>query len=725
MKRLIVSTLVLFVFAPCVLMGQILIKGNIFDKQGDPIIGANIFIEGTFSGTSSNVNGTFSFETDEVGAQRLIASYIGFEEISIPLVLGDDPISLQIELKEAINKIDAVTITAGTFSTGSVKKREVLKELDIITTAGATGDITGALNTLPGTQTVGEEGKLYVRGGEDYETKTFIDGMRVVKPYHTTVPQTATRNRFSPFMFKGTSFSTGGYSAEYGQGLSSALILTTKEKADQTRTDLTVIPFGGEVAQSFSGERSSIAGKVGYFNMNPYYAVVPQDIDWIRAPESVDANLVLRNKVGKYGVVKAYGNFTWSSSKLNRYDINDPSKAAALGIDNLYGYLNTSYKNQIGEKWAFFIGTSYNSNQDRYSLDDEEVKENTQGGQVKLAFSGTLSERIDLNWGIDFFQRDHTQIYQSMNDHLHHKYGFKEQILATFAEADIYFSNKFLARIGLRSEYGWLNLSHKIDPRISIAYKTGDNSNVSMAYGKFQQATNDDLLRIADDLVNEKSTHYILNYQYLNRGKVFRIEGYYKNYQDLAKYDPLDMYDVSSYNNNGYGYARGIDIFWRDSYGGIKNADYWISYSFLDTKREYRDFPKAATPYFASKHNISVAYKQFLPKLRSLVSGTYTFASGRPYDNPNLVGFNQGRTKSYHDLSATIAYMATENIGVFVMCTNVLGVKNVFGYEYSTEINDEGVYNRRAITPPARRFLVIGATMTLSKNGVMNQLRSL
>jgi hypothetical protein len=116
---------------------------------------------------------------------------------------------------------------------------------------------------------------------------------------------------------------------------------------------------------------------------------MPQEIDWIRAPESVDANLVLRIKVGKYGVVKAYGNFAWSSSKLNRYDINDPSKAAALGIDNLYGYLNTSYKNQIGKKWAYFIGTSYTSNQDNYSLDDEEVKESTQGGHVKLAFGYT------------------------------------------------------------------------------------------------------------------------------------------------------------------------------------------------------------------------------------------------------------------------------------------------------------------------------------------------
>jgi hypothetical protein len=69
--------------------------------------------------------------------------------------------------------------------------------------------------------------------------------------------------------------------------------------------------------------------------------------------------------------------------------------------------------------------------------------------------------------------------------------------------------------------------------------------------------------------------------------------------------------------------------------------------------------------------------------------------------------------------------MATHNIGVFFMCTNVLGVDNVFGYEYSNTLNAEGMYNRRAITQPARRMILIGATISLGKDGVMNQLRSL
>jgi hypothetical protein len=704
---------------------QTLIKGMVSSEDGEPVFGANIFLEGTFYGTSSNADGSFQFSTEKLGRYQLISRFIGYEEVSIPLDLEGDAISVQIKMKEAINKIDMITITAGTFEAGGESKRTVLNELDIVTTAGATGDITGVLNTLPGTQTVGEEGQLYVRGGEGYETKTFIDGMRVIKPYHTTIPYTATRNRFSPFMFKGTSFSTGGYSAEYGQGLSSALILNTKEKADQTRTDLTFIPFGVEVAQCVAKESTSLAGKVGYFNMQPYYHVIPQNIDWTKAPESVDANVVLRNKVSKYGIIKAYGNFTWSTSRMNYYDIDQPLAKNPMTMNNLYGYLNTSYKNVIGKSWTYFIGGSYGASNDDYLLEEAQVAEDIKGGQLKLSFSGELSKFISVNTGIDYFQRYNALTNRQSSDNTSFTFDFNEQILASYLEADVYFSSNFLTRLGLRSEYSWLNHSHVVDPRFSIAYKTGSHSDISFAFGQFRQATNDDLLRIANTIDNEKSEHYILNYQYINKGKTFRIEGYYKQYDHLVKYDPLRMYDPGSYDNSGNGYAQGIDIFWRDSYSSIKNADYWISYSFLDTRRNYRDFPARAIPVFASGHNVSVSYKQFFPALKTFLSGAYTFASPRPYHDPNAEGFNAGRTKTYNDLSVTVAHMATENIGVFLMCSNVPGFNNVFGYEYGTIPNEEGIYNQRAIIPSAKRFILAGVTITLSKNGVMNQLRSL
>ena len=717
--------IIFLVFQSAFLAAQTPITGRVTDTKGEPLPGANIYIEGTFDGTSTDSEGFFSFRTEASGGHNLIASFIGYEEAVFSLDIGNEPVKLGIEMKEKVNLIDMVTITAGSFETGDITKKTVLRELDIVTTAGATSDIAGVLNTLPGTQTVGEEGKLYVRGGDDNETKTFIDGMRVINPYYTTFPNIPTRNRFSPFMFKGTSFSTGGYSAEFGQGLSSALILSTKEKADQTRTDLTFIPFGAEIAQCIAEEKTSMAAKLGYFNMTPYYMIVPQQIEWNDPPESVDANLVFRRKAGKNGLIKAYGNFTWSTSEMVRPDIDDPTVNSPLRLDGYYGYLNTSYKNIIGKKWTWMAGFSWSGNFDNYGIAGMNVRENSSGGQAKLAFYGDISKYFSVKAGAEYFKRDNKFSTGNSGEAFSYSPGFTERILVVFLETDIYLSKDLLARTGFRTEYGWLNREPILDPRISLAWQAGPYHTFSVAWGHFQQAARDDLLRIVNDLENEKSTHYLLSYQYNRNARIFRIEGYYKKYGNLVKFDPQNMYDPDGFSNSGTGYARGIDVFWRDCYGTIKNADYWISYSFLDTKRNYRDFPIMAIPAFASRHNVSVVYKQFIPSLKAFISGTWTFASGRPYQDPNSDEFNSGLTKSYHDLSASIAYMATDNIGTFLMCTNILGRENVFGYEYSSRLNDQGVYNRTAIVPPAKRMLVFGVTITLSKNGVMNQLRSL
>ena len=64
----------------------------------------------------------------------------------------------------------------------------------------------------------------------------------------------------------------------------------------------------------------------------------------------------------------------------------------------------------------------------------------------------------------------------------------------------------------------------------------------------------------------------------------------------------------STFNNLGSGYATGIDIFWRDN-KSIKNLDYWASYSYLNTKRDFRNFRESATPNFAPAHSLSLVTK--------------------------------------------------------------------------------------------------------------------
>lgn len=202
MKTII--TLTIF-FITTVLFSQNTISGKIVDEKGKPISGANVYIEGTYDGASSDESGDFSFETNTKGSQILVVSFLVFETSKMTIDVANFK-NKTIKLKDNINALDAVVITAGTFEAGGKAKVSVLKPLDIVTTAGSAGNIIAALQTLPGTQNVGEDGRLFVRGGDASETQTFVDGIRVSQPYGASAQNLPTRGRFSPFLFSGISF---------------------------------------------------------------------------------------------------------------------------------------------------------------------------------------------------------------------------------------------------------------------------------------------------------------------------------------------------------------------------------------------------------------------------------------------------------------------------------------------------------------------------------------
>jgi hypothetical protein len=189
-------------------------------------------------------------------------------------------------------------------------------------------------------------------------------------------------------------------------------------------------------------------------------------------------------------------------------------------------------------------------------------------------------------------------------------------------------------------------------------------------------------------------------------------------------FDGLQIFDPSVYSNEGHGYARGVDLFWRDS-ETFRNVDYWLSYSFLDTERLYRDYPSKSTPGFASRHNLSLVYKHFVEELRSQIGLTFAWASSRSYHNPNQDVFNSGRTPAYYDLSMNYSFLIRTNLILHFSMTNVLGLEQIFGYQYSAIPDDDGYYDSIPIRQQAKRFVFLGLFWTISGDKEINQLRNL
>jgi outer membrane cobalamin receptor len=711
--------LVLLFFISNLISAQTTISGTVQDNKGKPISGANVFLEGTFDGSISGEDGNFSFQTSETGAQKLIVSYLSFETFTISAEVSTMR-HLKIVLREDVSALDAVMITAGTFEAGDKARNSVLKPLDIVTTAGAAGDIVAALQTLPGTQTVGESGRLFVRGGEAGETQTFIDGIRVAQPYGATTGNIPTRGRFSPFLFSGISFSTGGYSAEYGDALSSVLLLNTKDEAAQNQTEISMMTVGLALGHTIKGDNNDLTINAAYINLEPYQAVVPELIDWNKPFQSISGEGVYTHRYSK-GILKAYAAFDVSEFDFNRENINLP-EPQRIDLQNNNFYANTSYKSYWNNDWQFFNGLSYGFGTNDINIDNANVKNDEHAMHIKSKVSRRFSNRLRVSNGADVFYTRFDESFTEENFTFNS--GYESLTAALYTEADIFFSKNFAAKAGVRLNYNELLDEIRLSPRISLAYKTGEHSQFALAYGMFSQLPNSDYLKYNTSFNTEKAAHYILNYQYSHNRRTLRIEGYYKDYKDLVRYNTDQPVFDSGFDNQGFGYATGLDVFWRDS-KTLRNTEYWVSYSFIDTERLYRNFPVSATPGFVANHTASVVVKRWIQDWRSQLGLSHTFHTGRPFDNPNQPGFMTGKTRDYHSLGFNWAYLISQQKILYFSVSNVLGNQNVFGYEYAQTPADNGIFNRRAVTPTADRFFFIGFFWTISDDRKSNQLEQL
>ena len=717
MKRTVISIIIILFCLNA--FSQTVITGKVTEENGDPLPGANAYLQGTYDGASSGENGIFKIKTSKSGSQVLKIEFMGYEPSIQNIDLKGDTIRVNIKLKEAFNQLNAVTITAGTFEAGDKKQAVTITPIDMLTTAGAVGDVFGALQSLPGTTVNGESGRLFVKGGDSEESQTYIDGSLVSVPYNSSAPNLATRGRFSPWMFKGTVFSTGGYSAEYGQALSSVLLLSTNDMPAEDQLDLSFLTVGLEVAGTKLWKNGAVTGTLSYNNLAPYMSLAPQNYDWGKYPESATGAVSVRQKTSKTGIFKFYSSFDNGSFTLSQKNLDAGGTPIDYHLKNGNQFMNASWNDKLGEKWSVNTAASFTNNTDDIQFDQTTVAEQIQGTHLKSVFSYPFSEKFIMKMGGELFSKKFTQNVQLPNEK--HDNSFTNHTFSGFTEAQIYASTKFVTRVGGRVEYSDYMNSFTVSPRLSAAYKINGKSQFSVAYGWFYQNPVDDYLLYTDLLKPERADHYTFSFQSSVNSRTIRVELYYKDYKDLVKFTGGEFYLPTSYNNSGSGYAKGLDLFWRDK-KSIKNGDYWVSYSYVDTKRDYRNFPEEAIPTFASKHNLSVVYKHWFGNLRSLAGANFRYSSPRVFNDPNSPIFNGEKMLAYRSLDLSWSFLYRQHIIIYGAVTNVLDFKNEFGQRYSNNPDANGHYPGAAIQPGSNQFYVLGCFITLTRKGNANQL---
>ena len=660
----------------CHAMSQTVISGVVTDGR-EPMAGANVFIIGTIDGCLTDSLGRFEFATSKTGELSIKATFIGFEDAVLTTTESQN---LLIRMREQATTINEVVVTASTYSFGKSDNFKTMDALDVVMSGNSCGDIVAALQTLPGTQKVGENGKLYVRGGESDECQTFINGMHVLVPYSTNIENNAVRGRFSPFLFKGINFSLGGYGGEYGQALSSVLPMETTDVATGDKLGVSASLVDWNIGGTKAFASSSLSFNADYTSMGLYDALFPDRINWTRPYRKLSGEAQYKAELSSASVLKSYIGYDFTT--LGQHVDN---RMLSLYEHNIYA--NATLKSNIGRGYSLFMGIANSSVIN--DIDDAQIlgdhyhnlrNEIHLKAEVRKVYSSVLK----MSAGVEDYLRHSTKRY----DNSHYRLDYN--LLAAHTDAQLRIVPKLFLNLSARVENasydgGWLLM-----PRATLSYVPNKRFQLSAMLGKYSQTADDDnIVMSGKNLSQSTANHAILSMQYEIRNTLLRIEPYYKKYHNL----PLIANGL--YTADGYGTSKGVDVF-IENHSLIKNLTSTLSYSFNDSERLYLDYTALRTPDYVSRHNVRMTLKYNIGK--TIIGLSESYASGRKYPI--------GTTPHYNSVDANITWLVSPKIIVYTSLNNIFGRTNIFRY------NPDGT----TVKANRDRFFYIGIFVSLKNN---------
>jgi len=706
MKRIYLLVLLSYAGAMSAFAQLRTVEGKVLNEQSKPLANANIFIKGAIDGAISDSLGYFIFTTSRKGEITLCARMLGYVEFTVQ-VRETTTTPLVLKMRQDNITLDNVVVTAGNFRLKGNSQFGKMSAVDIVTTAGSSGDLYHSLRTLPGAQMVGESGKLFIRGGDSNESQTYIDEMHVLSPYTTTGDNIPVRGRYSPFMFEGINFSTGASASEYAQGLSSVLALNTKDVSPITKIGVNASSVGVSGGGTQAFEKGSVSVNLDYQNLKPYYSLFPSRMNWIDPYRLFSGSSQIRFNPNQRTVFKTFIGYD-RTTFIQQLASSDNLTNRNFGMKDDNFYLNSTFQETTESGYKIFAGAACsfkNQHIDNAVIQEDTYRDKEWEIHLKTKATKRFTDFLRLNVGIENFLR-HDETTYTYSSAIHSDSAINHSIRAVFATAVFNISPDLYAELSDRLEYTSINNLWNSNPRLAVSYNV-KGVHFSGIIGKYTQLPENKYLMLNKNLLAEQCTQYVGGIYYEKKEKIYRIEAYYKKYNDLALQEPTVL------NSDGYGYSKGVDMFFNDR-ALIKNFEYMLAYSFNLSKRKYQDYTELSTPQYATTHNATASIKYNITAVKSILGITNRFASGRPYHDPTKDGIMNSTTGFYNSVDMSLTYLASKKVIIYASATNLLGRQNVYNYNYTADATSPGGYRKTPVIDSSNHFFYIGIFITLS-----------
>ncbi|NIV14889.1 MAG: TonB-dependent receptor [Aliifodinibius sp.] len=615
-------------------------------------------------------------------------------------------------MKEKNIEAKTVTVTASTFSSGD-QKGVTLTPLEVVSTPGAAADVFWAIKTFPGVQQVEEGAGLFVRGGDVSETIVVLDGAYLSHPYRYESPNGGFFGTISPFLLKETYFSSGGYSAEYGNALSGALIMESMGLPAQRKVTvgLGLAASSGMIQMPLISETLGFSTSGNYSDTKPMFQLNGHRRKFSDYPQAYDLNM---NWVYRYSPKGSLKLFVFREEDNVGIEIRDPEDSQIYQGDGINNLANLRWRHVFSKKWYVSSNIAFSNFEQNQQLGVLDLNTDEQLYQFRLNNEYQLTEKISLQHGFSVFRdnvlidgrvpEDELDLDPSASS-LPIDTDYRSDLVTVYNQVQWNFIRNIDLTSGFRFERDSKSQQQFVDPRFSATWRFRKDWNFVFSIGRYHQSPRPDYYDPSVGNPNLKamqSWHYIAGIVHQTEQSIYRAEVYHKDYQNLLLED-----DRLNYTNEGHGHASGLDLFIKREWQHWKG---WISYSYLKARRHWMDAPNIAPPEFDITQNLTAVAELNL-SMHWHIGTSYRFATGKPYTSAAHL-YHDKRVADYHKVDLNLTYLRRffpGNLTVFyVAVSNLLGRENVFDYIYSPDYQE-----REPVKATMLRSVYFGVSVTL------------
>lgn len=579
------------------------------DATRQPLIGANVVIEGTTTGAATDTDGQFVINNLQPGSYNIGVYYLGYKTVLKNNVVIKPAATtlIRITMQPQILESEAVQVTAGYFTEPreAVVSARSMDFEEVRRSPGAALDIQRVMQSLPSVVSGSDQNnEIIIRGGNPGENLFILDGMEIPNPNHFGEFGTGGGpvNLINTLMVRDVDFYAGAFPARYGDKASSVMDIHLREGSREqfkATLDLGMAGAGallegpldnGKGSYLVSARRSYldlIVNSIGLVAVPQYYNMQAK-VTWDLTP----AHTLSFNAIYGRDNIKIEGEGTGGYNR-GAENVTSVGGQYAAGIHlrstlspRLWGLTTLSLSHAEADidvyelpshrsKLTYFDQEEHRDLKSRWTYAPAKEWEVHFGASLKqVGFSSDYyreAATIDI-YDVAGGHPDSVIGVARAYDELRYNRSMTGLRSALFAGLSYTLFNRFTLLAGVRYNYFDKNKKSTLSPRLGLRWRLLPGISLNAAYGRHFQ--NPHLRSFVENEQNSRlkpyySDQYILGLEYLARDDIkMTLEAYHKTYSEIPVYkrlttaDPLDRYDDLMVNI-GKGRAKGVEFFFQ------------------------------------------------------------------------------------------------------------------------------------------------------------------